>query len=74
MSTWHQDQVSVRLYHDTDWTIVTDPPNQPRTLWREATREDAEATLARWSARYATDAKYSYILPPGIPQRGKERA
>lgn len=77
MSTWHQDQAAHRgaspLFHPTDWTVVTDPPNRTRTVMRVATKEEAEqyeANIKQFSADNPQDierriaAEHTYILPP----------
>jgi hypothetical protein len=30
MATWHQQQYPTKLYHETEWTVVIDPPNEYR--------------------------------------------
>lgn len=59
MSTWHQDQRPVQLWHPTKWTVVSDPPNMLRTVMRFDTKEEAEGFLAR------TKDPNTYILNPG---------
>lgn len=63
MATWHQNRRPVRLYHDTKWTIITDPPNGMRTLMLFDTKERAEEILALWKA--TSRGQHSYILKPG---------
>lgn len=57
MATWHQLQNPVPLYHETLWTVVTDPPNDMCYLTRFGAQAEADAFLAK--AR-----PHSYILAP----------
>lgn len=63
MSTWHQDRANsqTRLYHQTDWTVVSDPPNGMRTLYTFPTEAGARAALATWRE---AGQEYLYLLPP----------
>lgn len=61
MATWHQMQRPVQLWHETMWTIVSDPPHDGRTVSRFATCEEADATKARWEKAGQT---HLYILAP----------
>lgn len=56
MATWHQQRRPVRLYHDTLWTVVSDPPNGMRTLITCASKEQAEA--------WAANDPNAYVLKP----------
>ena len=64
MATWHQQQVSVRLWHPTEWTVVIDPPNQMRALYTTSTKALAECYLRNLKANNPGAAKHAYILPP----------
>ena len=61
MSTWHQDQARTKLYHQTDWTVVSNPPNQMRTLSTFSTEAAARVALAKWKE---AGQEYLYLLPP----------
>lgn len=61
MATWHQQQTPYRLYHDTEWTVVSDPPNQVRTLSTFTTEAGARTAMAKWKA---AGEEHLYILPP----------
>ena len=61
MSTWHQDQARTKLYHHTEWTVVSNPPHQMRTLYTFPTEACARAALARWRE---AGQEHLYILPP----------
>jgi hypothetical protein len=50
------------LYHATDWTIVTDPPGEMRTLMTFPDEQSARESLAAWKAK---GDQHSYILAPG---------
>jgi len=65
MSTWHQDQArGVKLFHETDWTVVIDPPNQMRALYRTATKQLAEVYMRNLKANNPGAAEHAYILKP----------
>lgn len=63
MATWHQMRNPVRLYHESKWTVVIDPPNDCRACMLFDTREAAEAYLAK--------VKHAYILNPQ-PERSND--
>lgn len=70
MSTWHQDKAmregrSGPLWHPTQWTIVTNPPNRMMTLTVCTSRALVEAQLEAWRRGPSDQAEYSYILSPG---------
>lgn len=67
MSTWHQRQNSVKLYHDTMWTVVEDPPNDCRTL----TLFETEATARVYLDRVKAKGKRAYILRPANLNRAE---
>jgi hypothetical protein len=46
----------VKLYHETQWTVVIDPPNGLRCLMCFNTREAAQT--------YQNKVAHSYILAP----------
>lgn len=68
MATWHQLQARTRLYHDTQWTVVEDPPNDTRCLVTFDTREQAESRRDLIKTLHPTWSVY--VLQPGMPQRG----
>jgi len=41
MATWHQLQRPTKLYRDTEWTVVEDPPNDCRSLSTFTTEQAA---------------------------------
>lgn len=47
VATWHQLKANVRLFHDTEWTVVEDPPNNTRTLSTFTTEAGARWYLDR---------------------------
>jgi hypothetical protein len=63
MATWHQQQRPAKLYHETKWTIVTNPPGDMCTLWLESSEQQAKDRLALWASN-GRDIRHSYILPP----------
>ena len=65
MSTWHQQQHPVRLYHPTQWTVVIDPPNQPTALMTFSTKALAEVYMRGLAANNPSAAEHAYILKPG---------
>jgi hypothetical protein len=56
MATWHQLRRPVKLWHETQWTVVIDPPNALRSLVTFDTEAKAIA--------YAKKVEHSYVLPP----------
>ena len=64
MSTWHQDQHPVKLYHDTQWTVVIDPPNQMRALMTFSTSELAKVYMRNLKANNPGVYPHAYILKP----------
>ena len=64
MATWHQQQRSVKLYHDTDWTVVIDPPNQMRSLYRTSSKAMAEVYMRGLKANNPGAHAHAYILKP----------
>ncbi len=64
MSTWHQDQHPVKLYHPTQWTVCIDPPNQMRALMTFTTRDLAEIYMRNLAANNPGAYRYSFILKP----------
>ncbi len=69
MATWHQMQRPVRLYHDTQWTVVIDPPNEMRACMSFTTRELAEVYMRNLAANNPRVYSHSYILKPA--RKGK---
>jgi len=65
MSTWHQDQVSVRLWHPTQWTVVIDPPGEMRACMRFATRALADVYMRNLKSNNLRAWQHSYVLKPG---------
>lgn len=64
MATWHQSRNPAKLYHETDWTVVIDPPHSMRSLYRTSTRELAEVYLRGLQANNPHIARFAYILKP----------
>ena len=67
MATWHQRLAHTRLYHDSEWTVVEDPPNDCRALQTFSTCYLAEAHRDRIKALHPTWRVY--VLQPGNPRR-----
>lgn len=64
MSTWHQDQRPVKLWHETEWTVVIDPPNQMRALYRCSSKDLADVYVRGLKANNPGAAAHAYILKP----------
>lgn len=68
MATWHQDTAQrrnpVKLYHDTQWTVVIDPPNQTRALMCFTTRALADVYMRSLKDNNPGAYRHSYILKP----------
>lgn len=62
MATWHQLRVQTRLYHDTQWTVVEDPPNECRVLALCETEAEANAYRDQSKAQHPTWSVY--VLKP----------
>ena len=56
MSTWHQRQHPAKLWHDTMWTLVSDPPERCMTLMLFSNEADARARMKK--------EDHAYILRP----------
>ena len=61
MATWHQRQRPGKLYHETLYSVVIDPPNGCTAVVRYSTRGEAEQYLANVRAR---GERHAYILNP----------
>ena len=61
MSTWHQRRNPQPLWHETLWTVVSDPPEDTLSVMRFGTRASAEEHLANHEA---LGREHAYIIPP----------
>ena len=61
MSTWHQRRNPAPLWHETLWTVVTDPPDEILTVRRFGKKESAEEHLSNLDA---IGVKHAYIIAP----------
>ena len=64
MATWHQQQYPVKLYHETEWTVVIDPPNQMRALHTFSTKNLAEKYMRDLHSNNPGVHKHAYIVRP----------
>ncbi len=64
MATWHQQKNAVPLYHETQWTVVIDPPNQMRGLMRFSSQELADMYMRNLQEHNPGAARGSYVLKP----------
>lgn len=64
MATWHQQQINEPLFHNTQWTVVIDPPHNTRGLMRFETRALAEKYMRDLRFNNPDVAKHSYVLRP----------
>lgn len=68
MSTWHQDQArkrgAVRYWHETEWTVLIDPPGRMTGLYRTSSKELAEVYLRNLQANNPGAAQHARIIPP----------
>jgi len=62
MSTWHQRQNPVKLWHETDWSVVTDPPGGHLSVSRFP--DDSEAQTYLNNLKKHGNGHGAYILPP----------
>jgi hypothetical protein len=60
MSTWHQQQAPVRLWHETLWTVVFDKLGGMTSVERFKDPVDAQ----RACYRHTHAGERSYVLPP----------
>lgn len=60
MTTWHQRQNPVPLWHETLWTVVFDAPNKMASVERFKDPVEAQRT----SDRHNAAGQNSYVLPP----------
>jgi hypothetical protein len=66
MSTWHQDQARTKLYDEDQWTVMSNPPHQCRTLSLFPTEATAKAAKELWERNGQTHLS---ILPPANHNR-----
>lgn len=75
MATWHQQRAiahnPVPLWHETQWTVVQDPPGGSLCLSRFDTQPEAQAYLNNLSR--CCNGKGAYVLPPMQHQMRKGR-
>jgi hypothetical protein len=64
-ATWHQSKSKVKLYSPDTWNVVTDPPNEGRSIMSHKTKEDAERYMSNLAKNNPYSHKHSYVLPPG---------
>lgn len=72
MATWHQQRAmrrgGVRLYHETMWSVVSDPPGGMTCSYLEPTKEAAEERLRVWETNRPGSTRHCYILAPASPE------
>lgn len=61
MATWHQKQATPKLWHETKWVVVEDPPGCMMTTSLHESKADAEAYVER---RRAHGGCNMFILQP----------
>lgn len=64
MATWHQQQRPVKFWHETDWTVVIDPPNQMTALYRTSTKQLADVYLRNLKDNNPSAYAHAYIVRP----------
>ncbi len=64
MATWHQKQRPVKLYHETEWTVVVDPPNQMTHLYCTSSKKLADVYMRNLKANNPAAFEHAYILKP----------
>jgi hypothetical protein len=64
MATWHQQQRTVKLWHETEWTVVIDPPNQLTHCYRTSSKALAEVYMRNLKANNPSAYAHAYILKP----------
>ena len=61
MGTWHQNLRPAKLWHETEWSVVVDPPNRTRSVTRFYTEAEAKTYVENYKKLLGPHA---YILPP----------
>lgn len=72
MGTWHQSKRATKLYSETEWNVVDDPPNDLRTIMSFSTEEKARQYIAN-RKKHGT-GNYLLLIPPRVqnplPRKG----
>lgn len=64
MATWHQLKRPAKLFHDTQWTVLIDPPGEMRALMTFTTKALAEVYMRNLAANNPRAHKHALILKP----------
>lgn len=64
MATWHQRKNPVPHWHETQWTVVVDPPNEMTWFYRTSTKTVAEVYLRSLQENNPAAAQHARIVPP----------
>lgn len=64
MATWHQQRSPIRYWHETQWTVLIDPPNQGASLYRTATETGAREYLDNLRRSNPDEARHAIVIRP----------
>ena len=71
MATWHQSKRATKLYSETEWNVVDDPPGQMRSIMGFSTEEKARTYIANRKARGT--GNYLLLIPPRVQNPLRKR-
>jgi len=64
MATWHQQRSKVKLYHDTKFSVVIDPPHMCRAVRLFDDETEAKRFVGNHLSHHPHNRGYVYILKP----------
>lgn len=64
MATWHQQKAGGKLYHESKFTVVIDPPNECRATVLFPNRDAAQHYMDSYLRHHPHNRPYTYILKP----------
>lgn len=64
MATWHQQRNPIRYWHETEWTVLIDPPNACTSLYRTSTEAGAREYLRNLQQSNPDAARHASIIRP----------
>ena len=68
MATWHQQKARPTYWHETKWTLLSDPPGECASVMRFDTEEEARKTFNAWKER---GEKHLLLLAPAHHRSSK---
>jgi hypothetical protein len=64
MANWHQQRNPVRYWHETQWTVLVNPPNEGTSLYRTSDEAGAREYLRNLHTSNPRLAQHASILRP----------